>query len=162
MRLFRRLLLVWLLMFWQGGFMFYGAVVVPIGTAVLRSAQEQGWITQRVTDGINLAAVPALVVWAWALAAEPPPTRGRRVRAWLLWLLLVAALVALAWVHVRMDALLDAENRDIIRRPDFRELHRWYLRVSTVQWLGAIVLSVATLRGWRDADRRELPKSAGV
>ena len=34
MRILRRYLVVIALMFWQGGFTFYAAVVVPVGTAV--------------------------------------------------------------------------------------------------------------------------------
>jgi hypothetical protein len=36
----RRLLLLLALMFWQGGFMFYGAVVVPVGAEALGSHRE--------------------------------------------------------------------------------------------------------------------------
>ena len=46
----RRLLLLIGLMFWQGGFLFYAAVVVPVGTRVLGSETEQGFITQSVTN----------------------------------------------------------------------------------------------------------------
>ena len=61
----RRLLLLLALMFWQGGFMFYGAVVVPVGSDVLGSHREQGFVTQSVTNYLNGAGAIALAVWCW-------------------------------------------------------------------------------------------------
>jgi uncharacterized protein (TIGR03067 family) len=40
MVVFRRWLVLVMLMFWQGGFMFYGAVVVPVGSNTQDSAQK--------------------------------------------------------------------------------------------------------------------------
>src|SRR3954471_15293662 len=104
MTLFRRALLVFALMFWQGGFTFYSAVVVPIGTDVLGSAAEQGWITRRVTVWLNVAGAVALPVWAWDLAASPVPTRRRQAVRWLLWGVMAAALGLLFWLHPQLDA----------------------------------------------------------
>src|SRR5947209_19521490 len=81
----RGFLLLWLLMFWLGGFTFYAAVVVPIGTEVLGSAADQGWITRRVTPWLNVAGAVALAGWAWDIAADPSATRLRQYLRWLLW-----------------------------------------------------------------------------
>jgi hypothetical protein len=67
MTLVRRWLLLWALMFWQGGFTSYGGVVVPVGSAVLGSEQEPGFITRSVTNYLNLAGAVALAVWGWDL-----------------------------------------------------------------------------------------------
>ena len=54
MVLLRRLLLLWSLMFWLGGFTFYASIVVPIGTRVLgNSSRRQGFITREVTRQLN-------------------------------------------------------------------------------------------------------------
>ncbi len=151
MVLFRRLLLLWLLLFWLGGFTFYAAVVVPIGADVLGSGFVQGLITRRVTIWLNVAGAAALAAWAWDLAAAPTPTRTRQWLRWLLWSLLTGALVVLIWLHPRLDALLDGDALD---HDLFRTLHRVYLWVSTVQWTGAILLTFLMLHGWREADRR--------
>ena len=52
MLLLRRLLVVQLLMLWQGGFLFYVVFVVPVGTDVLGSSFEQGRITRFVTHSL--------------------------------------------------------------------------------------------------------------
>ena len=45
MPVLRRFMLLVSLMFWQGGFMFYGGVVVEVGSRILGSELEQGFIT---------------------------------------------------------------------------------------------------------------------
>ena len=59
----RRMLLLVSLMFWQGGFMFYGGVVVPVGARILGSEREQGFITQSVTNYLNLAGAVCLILF---------------------------------------------------------------------------------------------------
>lgn len=46
---FRRFLLLVSLFLWQGGLMFYGGVIVPVGATVLGSDTDQGFITQPVS-----------------------------------------------------------------------------------------------------------------
>lgn len=144
--LVRRWLLVVALMVWQGGFMFYGGVVVPVGADVLGSDREQGFITQRVTDWLNVVGAVALAVWAWEWVA------ARRWRHGLAWGLMAAALAAQVWLHPQMDALLDGDERRVRDRPALRRLHQAYLAVSTVQWAVALGLTALTLRAWRVED----------
>jgi hypothetical protein len=148
MQLVRRFVLLCLLMFWIGGFTFYAAVVVPIGTEVLGSPLDQGWITRRVTFWLNVAGVFALAAWAWDLAAEAAPTRLLGATRWLLWLFIAAMLVALFILHPQMDTLLNVERERVLDRALFRTLHRVYLWVSTVQWGAALVLILATVHTW--------------
>jgi hypothetical protein len=55
-----------------------------------------------------------------------------------------------------MDSLLliNADDVRVLDHTAFNHLHRWYLWLGTAQWAGSIVLIFATLRSWRDADRR--------
>src|SRR5205807_1609866 len=114
------------------GFLFYGAVVVTIGGDVLGDF-DQGMITRRVTDWLNLSGMIVLLAWTADLGCERQTCLWRR---WLTWTFLLATLAALAWLHLQMEALIDT-NR-LIDRDAFRHLHRWYLRVSTVQWIVCI------------------------
>ena len=152
MTVLRRLLLLVTLMFWQGGFMFYGAVVVPVGSEVLGSHLEQGFITRSVTNYLNMAGAVALAAWGWDVATERGSTQRKRRLRWFLWSLLVLMLCSLAWLHLRLEELLDVEAFRILDRPRYRTLHQWYLIVSTVQWAGAVLMAALTIRAWRDAD----------
>lgn len=152
MTLVRRWLLLWALMFWQGGFTFYGAVVVPVGSAVLGSEQEQGFVTRSVTNYLNLAGAVALAVWCWDIAAGRGTSPGGRRLRWAIWVGLVLSLALLAWYHPRLDELLDPEDVLVLDRPRFRSLHRRYLIVCTIQWAGCLLLSALTIRAWREED----------
>ncbi len=152
MTLARRWLLLWALFFWQGGFLFYSSVVVPVGGSVLGSEREQGFITRQVTNYLNLAGAVALAVWAWDLAAGRGGSPvGRRLR-WAIWVGLVLSLVVLVWLHPRLDELLKPEDAVILNRRAFRALHERYLIVSTVQWVGCLALSAWMIRTWRAED----------
>src|SRR5262245_13630283 len=107
MTVVRRWLLLWALMFWQGGFTFYGGVVVPVGSDVLGSEREQGFITRKVTNYLNLAGAVALAVWGWDLSAIRGASPGGRRLRWAIWAGLVLSLVVLVWLHPRLDELLD-------------------------------------------------------
>jgi hypothetical protein len=49
---------------WWGGFTFYAAIVVPVGSEILGSARTQGFITQVVTHWLNLAAALTILMMA--------------------------------------------------------------------------------------------------
>lgn len=137
----RRFLVVQLLLVWQGGFVFYAAVVVPTGTHLIGAA-GQGAITARVTDALNAVGAVALTVLALELRAARGS--GRRWACWGVAVLCHAVLLAL---HVRLDALMADPAR-----PGFYAAHRLYLLVSTAQWLACLLLTWLTLRAWRAAD----------
>lgn len=148
----RRLLLLVALMVWQGGFMFYGGVVVEVGADVLGSHRAQGFVTRAVTNYLNAAGAVALAVWGWDLAAGRRAGPDGRRLAWIWWGLLVVLLGALVWLHPRLDELMDATGFRVLDRPGYRRLHQAYLAVSTLQWAGALVLAAWTLRAWRRED----------
>ncbi len=145
----RRLLLLMALMVWQGGFMFYGAVVVPVGSELL-GHRVQGFVTQSVTNYLNVAGAVALGVWGWDVAVGRGAAGGHR--RWVGWAVLVVLLGVLVWLHLRLDELLVADEFRITDRPGYRRLHQWYLILSTVQWAGAVALAAWTLRAWRQED----------
>lgn len=148
----RRLLLLLTLMFWQGGFMFYGVVVVPVGAEVLGSHRDQGFITRSVTNYLNVAGVLCLVVWCWdVMQGQGSGSKWQRLR-WVLWSSLVVALALQGWLHLRLDNLLDPQAFQIHDRSLFNRIHQWYLIISTLQWIGAIVLAGLTIWTWMESD----------
>lgn len=150
----RRFLVLMAVMFWQGGFTFYGGVVVEVGARVLGSSFDQGLITRLVTNYLNAVGAAALILWAWDIAAADDRRFRQRLR-WGLWLLMVVALGLLTWLHPRMDQLIDLDSPRILDHTLFRRLHRWYLITSTIQWLASLGLIAATLFAWREQDAKK-------
>jgi hypothetical protein len=153
MALWRRFLVVAALMFWQGGFVFYAAVVVPVGQRVLETHTRQGFITREVTYYLNLSGAAALVLLAWDAVAGAGAPWQRRLR-WVAVIGMAVALVWLVWGRERLDALLDVDTQTILSHSRFRHEHRIYLWVSTVQWALGVLYTVLTLAAWREEDRR--------
>jgi Na+-driven multidrug efflux pump len=152
----RRYLALAALFFWQGGFTFYAAVVVPVGQDVLGSHFEQGLITRRVTVYLNLAGAIALLPLVWDAVGTRDPAPWRRRLRLLLWLGMAAALVALYRLHPLVDQYLELDSHNLTDRRAFRHYHRLYLWVSTVQWGCAVVYLLLSLLAWRAEDRRGL------
>lgn len=141
----RRFLLFQAFAVWQGGFLFYAAVVVPVATDVLGSPALQGDITRPVSDWMNLLGLPWAGLYLWDTLADPDRGR-RRIRA-AGWLLAVELLAVLALLHLRLDALYDADGN----RPDraaFRTWHAAYLWTWTAEWLLGLVLAWLAVRAW--------------
>lgn len=148
----RRLLVLQILLLWQGGFLFYTAVVVPTGTTVLGSAAAQGAITARVTDTLNLFGVVCLAILAVELGlTRDPSAKQTRARWWCWWILFVAQGLLL-YFHRLLDAFMDPERTHVVIHPPFYPVHRMYLWASTTQWFVSLVLVWLTLRAWRAED----------
>ena len=145
MILLRRLTVLITLMFWQGGFMFYGAVVVPVGAEVLGSHRVQGRVTRAVTNYLHAAGAVCLTAWCFEIVAAGGAQRRLR---WTLLISLALTLAVQVWLHAWLEDLLDVEPLDSSR---FGVLHQAYLIVSTAQWLTALVLLALTMRTWHTA-----------
>jgi hypothetical protein len=146
----RQFLVILAFMLWQGGFIFYGAVVVPIGTAVLESDRLQGFITQRVSIWLNILGVTWCIVCAWDSWHHRD-----RLRMTLVGIVFVL-LLGLFATHVEMSTHLDPEEQTLSDRPTFRRWHQLYLCMSTIQWLIALVTLRLTLRSWNPHEKSDL------
>jgi len=145
----RRFLVLVALMFWLGGFTFYAAVVVPIGTEILGSASAQGFVTRVVTNYLNLSAAIGCLLFLWDSAAVKVMQKPRLACC----LGIMVALAVLVWLHPRMEELLDPERERVLSRSTFGPLHRTYLWVSTAQWAFGAAFALLTVLAWRKADR---------
>jgi hypothetical protein len=155
--LLRRLLVIAGLMFWTGGFTFYAAIVVPIGTDVLGSAAAQGQITRQVAARINQSGIVALAVFALDIAVTRSK-RGLKIGRWAAWLGMVAIMVALMMLYPHLDHMFHGEIAQFdnaAERAAFRPWHRLYLWTISVQWGIAVLFALLTLAAWRSADVRE-------
>ncbi len=142
-----RMLALWALAFWLGGFTFYSAVVIPVLHDRLGSPLETGLVTQRVTDALNLLGVATITLgWLVILFEEPSQQSATGRRRWVMRALAVTTvcLVILMALHRVLDRRLDAAERH-----GFYPLHRLYLWVSTVQW----VANLSLLTCWASVGR---------
>jgi hypothetical protein len=136
----RRFLFIAAVAFWLGGFTFYAGVVIHVGARALGSHMKQGFITQRVTDWLNIAGAAALPIMLWNLAAIWR-VRGRVFRFALAasWGIMLLVQVELFALHPFMDRLLDARARGVFDYDRFESLHFAYITSSTVQWTAGLI-----------------------
>jgi len=119
--------------FWQGGFVFYAGVVVPLA-GELWGHRTQGFLTRQVVPWIHLAALAALGLWLLDAALLKP----RRKSRFLLTLAMSLGVLLLIWLYPQMDAHLDPEINHVEEPRQFRLLHRIYLWTSTVTWMASL------------------------
>ncbi len=147
----RRFLVVQALALWQGGFLFYAAVVVPTGTRLLGAA-VQGAVTARVTDALNVLGVVGLALLALDLRLTRDPYRRRAVCRWAGWSFALLCQVLLFYLHLKLESLMDEGRTHVTDQSRFYPVHRMYLWASTAQWLACVLLTWWTLRAWRAED----------
>lgn len=146
MVIFRRFLVLASLAFWQGGFAFYGSVVVPMGEQVLSSPIEQGFVTRRVTNYLNLAGAVALPLLLWDIVA----VRTNVYRRLLPWSAMGLVLLLQVWLHPLLDELLDVESMSVLEQDRFYVAHPVYLIASAFQWFCALAFAFLSLQAWCD------------
>jgi hypothetical protein len=144
-----RFLVLQALLLWQGGFLFYAAIVVPTGTKLLGAA-GQGAITARVTDALNVIGAVGLALLALELTRAP--NSRRTACRWWAWSVALVCHGLLIYFHMLLDAFMEDQRRVVIV-PPFYPVHRMYLWASTVQWFACVLLTWWTLRAWRAEDR---------
>src|SRR4029077_13342810 len=97
---------------WQGGLMFYGGVVVSGGARILGSETEQGFITQSVTNYLNLAGAVCLIVWLEHLWHDRR-NGGSKLELGP-WGFAAVSVIVPAGIHVRMDHILGVESSSVL------------------------------------------------
>lgn len=122
-----RFVLVAGLAVWIGGLTFYAAIVVPAGIETFGSI-PQGFATQRATASLNVIGACVLAM----LLANAIRMRCRSL--WLTWVALILVQFLLFLQHGRLSAGLDPTTQSI-NAADFYDQHRWYLLLTSAQWL---------------------------
>jgi hypothetical protein len=133
----RQTIIAGFLAMWLGGIAMYATVVVPIGAGVLGSHEAFGFVTRRVSIGMNAIASGTLSLVLWNLLWT---CRHRATRTmWITFAIMSATQLVLYFLHPWLDALLDPEARRILDEDAFYDRHRIYLLVTTVQWLAGLL-----------------------
>lgn len=144
----RRFLVIGASALWVGSLPVYAEIVIPVASDVLGSHREVGFITRRVTVGLNLLGVLMVAMLGWDLRVR---CAGRR--AWIAWCVVVLAQGFLFVWHPVVDGLLDPDAGSVNDEALFYMLHRVYLWTSILQWVTAVGLGWHALAGWRRMDR---------
>ena len=162
MSIARIFLVVSAIAFWLGGFTFYAGVAVPMGVEVLGGHRAFGFVTERVTNWLNVAGVIALLIFACNTLLSWRTNSKLLRRAMLITLIVMALIeIELIWLHPVMDGLMVFHpRRDIIDDDKFELLHHIYLISTTVQWFMGMIHVWCTCAMWRklptvlEAERR--------
>lgn len=163
MRIARRFLMICALGWWLGGLTFYSLVVIRASHQIVGNHAKVGFITQRVTTGLNAIGVGALALMLWNGAGSWTAARGwiRRgfVASW------IVAASAHAWIyalHARLDAMLDFQVRRVQEGAPFHGPHELYLIATAIEWCAGLVYLLVALLAWRreDAATSASPASA--
>jgi hypothetical protein len=135
---------------WMGGFTFYALIVIPTAQNVLGGERDVGFITQQVTNWLNLIGVAALLILLWVVAADWRDL-SRRMRTLLAvtWATMVASQAGLFIMHPLMDSYLEVKGHKVHNYGEFDRMHDVYLVFATVQWIAAMLHIWLTLYGWR-------------
>ncbi len=153
MTIFRRFLVLLVLFFWQGGFLFYSAVVIHISRTELGPRSKATVITTNVTYYLNLAGMASMVPLLWDVFA-PDVSRRRRWLRGGLWAMLLLTLAVQLFLYGELKhmvaPILAGEDP-----PTFQLAHKAFLWATTVQMAATIGYLIASLLAWRAADRAE-------
>lgn len=135
-------LLAWLFAYalWQGGFIFYSGAVVPLGAEVLESDTMQGFVTQRVTNVLNVIGLAAVTLYFFLIWSNRM-FRGQKTIP-ILYLILLTTAIALPVLHWKLDSQLIPDSVSIVEGRSFYRWHRVYMLVSIVQMFVAIWLTI--------------------
>jgi len=152
----RRFLVIAAIAFWLGGFTFYSGVAIPMGVEVLGGHRTVGFITERVTQWLNLAGVIALAILLWDMLAGRR-LQGKALRRVLLitWALMLAVQVELIVMHPILDRMLAPASREILDEDRFDSLHRVYLWSASGQWFAGVVHVAAIAVAWAPLSQRK-------
>jgi hypothetical protein len=146
----RRFIVIAAIAFWLGGFTFYASVVIHTGHHVFGSHLETGFLTQKVTNWLNLSGVITLtILLANGLVDWRQASRHLRTCLWLTWAIMAAILVALSLLHPMLDHVIDIDAHRFVDRSRFHSLHATYMNLSTAQWVAGLLHLWLTLLLWR-------------
>ncbi len=152
----RRFLVLAALFFWQGGLTFYGAVVIPIGARVLGTHRQQAVITREVVQVAAVAGLVSLLLIFWEVLATHDPRSWRRITRQCLALTVAFTWIVLSCLQLILDRRFDPDSLSVEDLASFRELHRLYLWIFSVQWGACLLFLLTGLQAWRAADQESL------
>jgi hypothetical protein len=152
---FRRYLSLCALLFWQGGFLFYAVVIIPIaGRALESNLHLRALITGEATNWLNGVGVVVLALLLWDVASSVDASRWRNRGRGVCWAVQFLALAGLFGLHYWLDLLDPPGGAGPTNRAVFGAVHDFYVGVALIQSVAALVYLGLTLSAWRAEDAK--------
>src|SRR5437870_5314151 len=102
----RRFVVLFALLFWQGGALFYALVVVPTGRAVHGSILKQAEVRRQVTWDLNWLGVVCVLILLWDVFTHQKLTGRIALGRWLSWLGMTGSAAILLGLHPWLDVMM--------------------------------------------------------
>jgi hypothetical protein len=118
---------------WWGAFTFYAGIVVPVGMQVLGSHTEMGFITQQVTNYLNIFSLIVFLIYAYLLKNEE--VKKDNLVEEITVISLIGFQLLLFLLHSYQTDLLDFVQHKVLDFDRFYLLHRIYLIVESIIWV---------------------------
>ncbi len=148
--------------FWQGGFVFYAGVVVPLGASVWGD-RTQGFFTRLVTPWMNVAGLVACGLFL----VDALLSKTWRISRLVMALVMAMGVLGLFVLQSQISGHLDPETESIANHPLFRLKHQVYLWLCTViwlislVWLGLSVVLVEPTNQKKEPEKQKGPQMSG-
>ena len=153
MLILRRFVTLCALGCWLGGLTFYSLVVIRAAHQVIGSHAKVGFVTEKVTAGLNVIGTCALVVLLGnGLASWRPSSLWVRRGLAVSWIVAAAAHGWVLLLHSRLDAMLDFQARQVQPGAPFFGLHEVYLIATAIEWTAGLAYLLLALAAWRRED----------
>jgi hypothetical protein len=131
---------------WWGAFTFYAGIVVPVGMSVLGSHTDMGFITQQVSNSLNIFSLIIFLIYAYLLKNEAIGANNLVEEITIISLIGFQLLLFL--LHSYQTDMLDFTYHKVLNKDYFNLLHRIYLIVETLIWIvvsGLILKEIKTI-----------------
>lgn len=148
----RALFLFCYALYW-GGLTFYTGFVVRISHDVLNDPMDGGLITQRVTVLLQIFGAVCVLLMLCNAVYVRRLARRHALAMGAITTVLGVAIIGLFVVHGQLDAVINVDASEITDRDAFTIGHRWYNRLTAVQWIAAVLYLPIAVDAWRRVDK---------
>ena len=153
MRILRRFAMLAIMGWWLGGLTLYTTAVLRYAHRVIGSHTRVGFVTQAVTGELQWIGAAALALMLWdGLVSWRPSGRGLRWALAASWGVAALAHAGLFILHLRLDAMLDFQARQVRDGMPFHGPHEAYEALVGIEWGAAMVYLLSALAAWRRMD----------
>jgi hypothetical protein len=125
---------------WIAGFTFFTSISLRVAHKILEVGHDFGFVTQIVTERINLVGIIAVTLLALHLFLHRSEIgRPRLITMMFTCLTLMFTLGTQIHMHGLLDQLIDVQAREVLDNAAFGPIHDRYQMYASIQWGVAII-----------------------